>query len=68
MTDTDLDQSYTALSHALTAVGEDKAALLLSMVCLQLIARQASADDVLPLIANALLQAQAPVAGVAHGG
>lgn len=63
MTDADLDQSYTALSHALAAVGEDKAALLLSMVCLQLMARQASAADLLPLIANA----QAQCAGD-HGG
>ena len=53
MTDADLDQSYTALCHALADVGEDKAQLLLSMLCLQLMARSAGAADVLPLIATA---------------
>ena len=59
MTDADLDQSYTALCHALADVGEDKASLLLSMLCLQLMARSASAADVLPLIAVAQEQAHA---------
>jgi hypothetical protein len=59
MTDTDLDQSYTALCHALADVGEDKAPLLLSMLCLQLMARSTSAADVLPLIAIAREQAGA---------
>ncbi len=53
MTDADLDHSYTALCHALADVGENKAPLLLSMLCLQLMARSASAGDVLPLIALA---------------
>ncbi|MBP0496406.1 hypothetical protein [Roseomonas indoligenes] len=49
----DLDRSYTALCQALERVGEGKAPLLLAMVSLALIARQASAEDVLPLIAQA---------------
>lgn len=59
MTDAELDQSYTALCHALADVGEDKAALMLSMLCLQLMARSASAADVLPLIAAVQEQAHA---------
>ena len=56
MTDTDLDRSYSALSQALTEVGQERAQLLLSMVCLALIARQDSASEVLPLIERARLQ------------
>ncbi len=59
MTDTDLDHSYTALCHALAEVGEGRAQLLLSILCLQLMARSASAADVLPLIATAKEQARA---------
>lgn len=53
MTDADLDRSYTALCHALGAVGQERSELLLSMVCLALMARNAQADDVLPLIERA---------------
>jgi hypothetical protein len=53
MTDHDLDQSYTALSKALTRVGEDKAALFLATLSLALLAREADASTVLPLIAQA---------------
>lgn len=53
MTDADLDRSYTALCEALAAVGPQRSELLLSMVCLALIARRDSADEVLPLIARA---------------
>jgi hypothetical protein len=53
MTDADLDRSYTALCNALADVGEPRSALLLSMVCLALLARRDSADEVLPLIARA---------------
>lgn len=53
MTDADLDQSYTALCHALADVGEERSALLLSLLCLQLMGRSASAAEVLPLIATA---------------
>ncbi|MDZ4101291.1 MAG: hypothetical protein U1E12_06415 [Hydrogenophaga sp.] len=53
MTDADLDRSYSALCEALTRVGEDKAPLLLSMLCLSLISRLQQADDVLPLLAHA---------------
>lgn len=53
MTDADLDRSYSALCGALTRVGEDKAALFLSMLCLSLISRLQQADEVLPLLAHA---------------
>ena len=53
MTDADLDRSYSALCEALTRVGEDKAPLLLSMLCLSLMARLPQAEDVLPLMAHA---------------
>lgn len=49
----DLDRSYTALCNALERVGEGKAQLLLAMVSLALIARQGSAEDVLPIIQRA---------------
>jgi hypothetical protein len=53
MTDADLDASYTALCEALATVGEGRSQLLLSMVCLALLARRDSAAEVLPLIASA---------------
>ncbi len=53
MTDADLDRSYSALCEGLTRVGEDKAPLFLSMLCLSLIGRLQQADDVLPLMAHA---------------
>ena len=53
MTDADLDRSYSALAAALTEVGEGSAPLLLSMLCLSLMARAQSAADVLPLIEQA---------------
>lgn len=56
MTDTDLDQSYSAVCEALTQVGEARAPLLLSMLCLSLMSRFERADQVLPLIGNALAQ------------
>lgn len=59
MTDQDLDRSYTALCHSLAAVGEDRAQLFLSMMCLALMARYERADDVLPLIANVQAQCAA---------
>ena len=61
MTDQDLDLSYSALCESLACVGEDKAQLFLSMVCLSLMARYESADDVLPLIANVQAQCAAEV-------
>jgi hypothetical protein len=61
MTDDDLDRSYSALCESLAAVGQDKAELFLSMVCLSLMARYESADDVLPLIANVEAQCAAEV-------
>jgi hypothetical protein len=53
MSPDDLDQAYTALSEALGRVGTDKAALLLATLSLELLARQADARSVLPLIAQA---------------
>ena len=68
MTDADLDQSYSALCEALAAVGEGEAPLFLSMVCLSLMSRFADAQEVLPLIANALKQcANGAPAQAAHG-
>lgn len=63
MTDDDLDLSYSALCESLAAVGQDKAELFLSMVCLSLMARYESAADVLPLIANVEAQCAAEVSG-----
>jgi hypothetical protein len=56
MTDTDLDQSYSAVCEALVQVGEARAPMFLSMLCLSLMSRFQRADEVLPLIANALAQ------------
>jgi hypothetical protein len=56
MTDADLDRSYSALAEALAEAGPRGAALLLSMVCLGLIASSESADDVLAVIAHARAQ------------
>jgi len=59
MTDHDLDLSYSALCQSLATVGEDKAQLFLSMVCLSLMARYERAEDVLALIANVRAQCAA---------
>lgn len=64
MTDADLDRSYSALCEALARVGEDKAPLFLSMLCLSLVSRQQHADDVLPLVAHAERQC---ADGAGHG-
>lgn len=56
MTDADLDQTYTALCTAMGQVGQAKAPLFLSMVCLSMMSRFEHADEVLPLIANAQAQ------------
>jgi hypothetical protein len=50
MTDADLDLSYTALCEALTAVGPQRSELLLSMLCVALMARSEQAGPVLELI------------------
>lgn len=62
MTDHDLDLSYSALCQSLASVGESKAQLFLSMVCLSLMARYERAEDVLALIANVQAQCAAEVA------
>lgn len=59
MNDADLDQSYSAVCEALTRVGEAQAPLFLSMLCLSLMSRFEHAEQVLPLIANALAQSDA---------
>jgi hypothetical protein len=59
MTDADLDQAYSAVCEALTQVGEAQAPMLLSMLCLSLMSRFERADEVLPLIANALAHSDA---------
>ena len=59
MTDAELDQSYTAVCEALTRVGEAGAPMFLSMLCLSLISRFDRAEQVLPLIENALAQSDA---------
>lgn len=61
MTDDDLDRSYSVLCQSIASVGEDKAELFLSMVCLSLMARYERADDVLALIDNVHAQCAAEV-------
>jgi hypothetical protein len=61
MTDDDLDRSYSALCEALASVGEGKAELFLSMVCLSLMARYERAGDVLTLIDHVHAQCAAEV-------
>jgi hypothetical protein len=56
MTDTELDQSYSAVCEALSQVGEARAPMFLAMLSLSLMSRFERADQVLPLIANALAQ------------
>jgi len=53
MTESDLDLAYTQLAQALTRVGEARAALFLSALCLSLISRQGEAAPVLALIEQA---------------
>lgn len=64
MTDSDLDQTYSAVCEALAQVGETRAPLFLSMLCLSLMSRFERADEVLPLVANALAQSHE---GAPHG-
>jgi hypothetical protein len=53
MTDSELDTVYTALAEALGRVGEGKTPLMLSTLCLSLLAKQADANAALELIAQA---------------
>lgn len=68
MTDHDLDLSYAALRDGLAAVGEGRAELFLSMVCLALMARYPRADDVLPLVENVRAQCAAEAGEGGHNG
>jgi hypothetical protein len=63
MTDEELDRSYTAMCEAMAQVGEGKSQLFLSMLCLALMARYESADQVLPLIENVQAQCAAEADG-----
>jgi hypothetical protein len=53
MTDSELDQTYTALCNALASVGEAQAQSFLAMLSLSLMAHSQSAAQVLPLIEQA---------------
>jgi hypothetical protein len=50
MTDSELDTVYTALAEALGRVGEAKTPLMLSTLCLSLLAKQADTKTALELI------------------
>lgn len=50
--------AYSALCHSLASVGQQRAPLFLSMVCLSLISRLNHADDVLAVIAGAQAQCE----------
>ena len=63
MNDQDLDQAYSALCHSLASVGQQRAPLFLSMVCLSLISRLNHADDALAVIAGAQAQCEDPAEG-----
>ncbi|AHV92328.1 hypothetical protein [Bordetella holmesii] len=53
MTHQELDQVYTELAHTLARVGQDRAPLLLSMVCLALLGRQGESQAALEIIRQA---------------
>lgn len=53
MTDMELDAVYTALAEALGRVGEVRTPLLLSTLCLSLLAKQADEKTGLDLIVQA---------------
>ena len=62
ITESELDQTYTALCNALASVGEAQAQSFLAMLSLSLIARSPSAAQVLPLIEQAQKQCKGSVA------
>ncbi|MFC5523558.1 hypothetical protein [Polaromonas jejuensis] len=53
MTESQLDQTYTALAEATARVGEAKAPLFLATLSLALMTRQTDAAEALALIAQA---------------
>ncbi len=63
MNDQDLDRTYTALCHAMSAVGQDKATLFLAMVCLSLISHGDAPGPALALIDQAKARCQDAGAG-----
>lgn len=62
MNDADLDLSYTAVCEALAQLGPERSELFLSMLCLSLMARFPTAQDVTALIASVRAQCDAEVA------
>ena len=58
MNDQDLDRSYTAVCHAMSEVGQDRATLFLAMVCLSLVSHSQDAEQVLALIDQAKARCQ----------
>jgi hypothetical protein len=60
MTDQDLDGAYTAVCNALADVGPQHAERFLSMLCLALLVRIESADEVLPVIESVRQRAREP--------
>jgi hypothetical protein len=52
MTEHELDTVYTALAESLGRVGEEKTPLLLSTLCLSLLARQTDLQTAMGLIAQ----------------
>ena len=63
MNEAELDGAYTALCRALGAVGPERSELLLSMVCLALMARSEDPGPVLELIARSQRRLQEEPAG-----
>ena len=60
MTDSELDQTYTALCNAIADVGEAQAQSFLAMLSLSLIVHSPSAEQVLALIEQAQKQCVNP--------
>jgi hypothetical protein len=60
MTDPDLDAAYTAVCHALAQAGPQHAERFLAMLCLSLLVRFDSADEVLPVIESVRARALEP--------
>lgn len=58
MTDSELDQTYTALCNAIADVGEAQTQSFLAMLSLSLIAHNPSSTQVLALIAQSQAQCQ----------
>ena len=53
MNDAELDQVYSSLAQALSRLGEQRSARVLAYLCLALMSRQESAQEMLVLIEKA---------------